>query len=613
MSSDASLQILLIEDDDADALLLARQLKLAGISAQIERVSQLDELERALISPRWELVIADYLLPGFDGLIATARIRDVDPELPVIIVSGMAGEELAVLAMQAGAYDYLLKTRLDRLGHAVRGALARAAQARAARLATEALAESEARLRLALEAASMVVWEWDIRSDVFRWSGEGGGSLSQRSDVRSALALIHPDDAPDLQRALDACLIGEQTAFGCELRLVTSGRKGWAHVTGRIFQSADPPVWRLVGTATDITSRKALESQLLQSQNMEGLGRLAGGIAHDFNNLLTILMGYLSIAQIEAQDHPGLQEVLGPMREATESAAALTRQLLGFAGRQRLSPRRLMPDELMYEGARLFQRLLGQSILLELDVEPRCWAIKGDPSQLQQVLLTLIVNARDAMPRGGTIILRVRNHTLRAHSPELLIGPGEFVSFAVIDQGAGIEPELLTHLFEPFYNVEGQGTGLGLATAHGIITQHSGAMCASSSPGEGSAVEFWLPRYDDGRSAHSAGEDSALLLVVDEHAIIHQMISASLRGAPYRVQQARSAAQAREIAASQPPALLICDLELPDGDGAALAAHLRAAHPALRVLHTSARPSPGALHKPFSAEALLAAISAALV
>jgi signal transduction histidine kinase len=608
------LRVLLIEDDDADALLLARRLHASGIHAAIQRVWELDALTAALARDAFDLVIADYMLPGFDGFIATQLVRERDPELPVIIISGMAGEELAVQAMQAGAHDYLLKNKLERLDVAIRVALTRAEHARTARRATEALAASEARLRLALEAARMIVWEWDIHADVLHWSGssllDSDASHGSVSSINVALTYLHPEDAPIFQRTLDACLAGEQRDFSVELRMA-SEHKRWVQITGRIFQSEEPPTRKLAGTATNITTRKMLERQLVRSQNMEGLGRLAGGIAHDFNNLLTILMGYLTIAQIEAEDHPSLDDVLGPMREATESAAALTRQLLGFARRQRISPRRVSADELLHESARLFHRLLGDSIQLGIDVEPRCWQLKADPGQLQQVLLTLIVNARDAMPNGGAITLRARNLLVQRYTAELQLQPGAYVTLSVLDEGTGMSPELLAHLFEPFYNVEGhaQGTGLGLATAHGIVAQHGGAMSAESTLGEGSCVSLILPRHSPATRALDA-----TLLVVDAHAATHQLIGAILRDTGHRVLHATTAAEALALAHDTPIALLLAEQHLPDMTGAALADALRAHNPALRTLSMSALPTraPYTLVKPFTAEALLTALDLAL-
>jgi signal transduction histidine kinase len=614
------LSILLIEDDDADALLLTRKITRSTIHAIIHRVSTLDELRAALRHDRFDLVISDYLLPGFDGFIATQLVRELDPELPVIIISGMAGEELAVQAMQAGAHDYLLKNKLERLDVAIRAALTRAEHARTARRATEALAASEARLRLALEAASMIVWEWDIHSDTLRWSGasllDADATHGSLPSLDAAMASLHPDDAPYFQRTIDACLIGSQPDFSAELRIMDAQRKErWVLVTGRIFQSDDPPAWKIAGTATDITNRKALERQLVRSQNLEGLGRLASGIAHDFNNLLTILMGYLTIAQIEADDHPALLDVLGPMREATESAATLTRQLLGFARRQRISPRRVNADELLHDSARLFHRLLGDSIQLVIDVEPRCWPLKADPGQLQQLLLTLIVNARDAMPDGGAITLRARNLLVQSYTPALQLQPGAYITLCVIDQGTGMSPDLLAHLFEPFYNVEGheQGTSLGLATAHGIVAQHGGAMTAESTQGQGSCISLTLPRHAP-PAALDAGAAQATLLIVDEHAIIHKMSAAILRDADHRVLHARDASQAIELAATTPITLLLTDHSLPDMTGHALADLLRTRHPALRVLPMSALPGcpPDTLAKPFTADSLLTAITHAL-
>jgi signal transduction histidine kinase/DNA-binding response OmpR family regulator len=611
------LRVLLIEDDDADAALIKRQLVRAGWEAEITRIATFEELSAVMEQLTWDIVIVDYILPGFDGLIATRQIRARNAELPIVMLSGMAGEELAVQAMQAGAQDYLLKARLERLGAAIHVALECAQRAHQARAAMEALAESEARLRRALEAASMVVWEWDVQRDVVRWTGaaimDEASTHGELDSVEQVWAMVHEEDRPALQRAVNACLVGALREFSVELRLVHGAKQRWAAASGKMLYEGEVPTWRLVGTLSDVTQRKALERQLAQSQNLEGLGRLASGIAHDFNNLLTILMGYLNIAQLETRDSPQLGEVLEPMREATLQAAALTRQLLGFARRQHLHVRPIAPDELLQEAAKLFQSLLGESIELELRVEAGCGLIRGDLSQLLQVLLTLIINARNAMPDGGVITLSARPEVVRAFTPELPLDPGSYTALAVTDQGCGIAPELLHHLFEPFYGAEGQGTGLGLATAHGIVAQHGGAMHAASTPGQGATLTLYLPCQEP---AHNLLSRAAawVILVVDSNAAIHQLVEAILQATPHQAHHVRSAAQALEL--TIPFDVLLVDRHLPDHSADALIAALRARSPTLHVLIMESEPGGTTtedvtlLAKPFTAQTFLEALDA---
>jgi PAS domain S-box-containing protein len=368
----------------------------------------------------------------------------------------------------------------------------------------EALArERDNMLRYALHAARMVTFDVDLVRRVGAWS-DGAAELLGRTEATfdgsfpALLDCIVPEDRPRLAEANDAICAGRLTRVDLSFRVaLPGGRERWIQERGTVATGPDGRGVRLSGVMADVTERRRLEEQLQQSQKMDAIGRLAGGIAHDFNNLLTVIRSYGQLAEEALDERHPVRELVTPICEAADRGAALTRQLLAFARRQVIQPRLVDPGELVAALGRLLRRLLGDSVDLQLDLAVGAWPVRIDPGQLEQVLVNLAVNGRDAMPAGGTLVIEVRNAVLGPdEAAERLLRPGEHVLVRVRDRGAGMDEATARRAFEPFFTTKGpdHGTGLGLATCHGIVAQAGGAIWIDSAPAQGTTVSILLPR-----------------------------------------------------------------------------------------------------------------------
>jgi len=350
----------------------------------------------------------------------------------------------------------------------------------------------------------------------------------------------------------------------------------------------------------DITQRRQLEEQLLQAQKMEGIGRLAGGIAHDFNNMLMAVFNYLKLADNRLEpDHPA-RPSLANVHEAASRAATLTRQLLLFARKQPPQPRVLDPVEVLRGVAPMLRRLIGDNIELRTELSPDTGRVLADPVQIEQVLMNLVVNARDAMPEGGTITISVANIQLDDQgSPghaEAQSGP--YIVITVTDTGHGMTPEVLDRIFEPFFTTKDpdKGTGLGLATCHGIVGQSGGTITVESAPGRGTSIRVLLPRVADQPAPSAApgppARGTETVLLAEGSDVVRDLIAAALRDAGYTALAASSGQQALRLLHSHigPVHLLLADLTMPGLSGEQLAAAVRNISGPLRVLYLSGGP-----------------------
>jgi PAS domain S-box-containing protein len=351
----------------------------------------------------------------------------------------------------------------------------------------------------------------------------------------------------------------------------------------------------------DVSEKSRLEAQLLQSQKMESIGRLAGGIAHDFNNLLMAMFNYIALAQRRLDpDHPARPHLVHT-QEVAERAAGLTRQLLAFARKQALRPRVLCPKDVVSGVEPMLRRMIGEDLTLRTLLSADTGNVMADASQLEQVLMNLAVNARDAMPRGGTLTIETGNETLDEAYCRTRVGaaPGDHVLIAVTDSGVGMSPEVLSRLFEPFFTTKapGKGTGLGLATCHGIISQHGGHISVYSEPSRGTSIKVFLPRVDKKASAApGAGVSSGAprsgtetILLAEDSQMVRDLAEGALREAGYSVLSAPDGAKALSIAKSHaaPIHLLVTDAIMPEMSGAQLAQELRRLRPDTRVIFMS--------------------------
>lgn len=448
-------------------------------------------------------------------------------------------------------------------------------------------------------------------------------------DPNAWLQYVHPDDQERVRQT--TLSPPSQDPYDVEFRIVRpDGQLRW--VRSRVYR-VDTPAGepeRIIGVTRDITRERQLEEQLRQSQKMEAIGRLAGGVAHDFNNILTaILMQTELLADAEDLSVP-VREGLQQIHAAAERAANLTRQLLLFSRREVLQPRQIDLNEIVGGMAKMLQRIIGEDIRLQLVLHPRPLPLYADPGMLDQVLMNLAVNARDAMPRGGELVLEtsgvVVDESQAALRPGIVAGP--YARLCVRDTGCGIPPEVLPHIFEPFFTTKdpGKGTGLGLATVYGIVEQHRGWIEVRSRPGQGATFEIYLPLHAKAaaqepvatRPKPRGGSETVLLVEDDER--LRQITRIALERHGYRVWDAADAAGALRLWNQLGPSvqLLLTDLVMPGPmNGRELARHLREQHPHLKVILFSGyspelagrvlelEPGQAFLSKPFAPEELL--------
>ena len=589
-------RLLLVDDNPDDRLFVRRALARELDAWEVHEASDAETLARAIEAGPFDLVITDYALGFTDGLILLDTLKSRWPECPVILCTGTLSEEIAVKALRKGLDDYVLKDpqRLLRLPAAVRGAIDHARQRAAARAAErryEALFHGapvglvrslpDGRM-LAANAAAARIWGYpDI------------GALL-RVNSRELYA-----DPADRARLL-ATIEGSEVVENFELQ----GRRGdgtliWVNLGVRAEKDPAGQVLHYEWSVADITERKRLESELRQAQKLEAIGQLAGGVAHDFNNLLTVITGrsHLALGQLPA-DHI-IRRHIELIQTTAERAAALTRQLLAFSRKQVLEPKVLDVNAVVMGVAPMLRRLIGEDLELVTVPAPDLGRVKADPSQLEQVIVNLAVNARDAMPQGGTLTIETGNVELdeaytRRHPGA---NAGRFVMLAVSDTGHGMDAAVKARIFEPFFTTKdpGKGTGLGLATVFGIVKQSGGSIGVYSEPGQGTTFKVYLPRVDEAvdRTATAAaptlGRGSETILLVEDDDEVRALTRETLDGHGYAVIPAGDPVEALRLAGSHsgPIHLLVTDVVLPQLSGRGLAERLAPEHRDLRVLYMS--------------------------
>jgi PAS domain S-box-containing protein len=410
------------------------------------------------------------------------------------------------------------------------------------------------------------------------------------------------------------------------------GTRRWLETHAVPLRETTGKVQAALSVTRDVTERRRLEQQLVQSQKMEAVGRLAGGIAHDFNNLLTGIIGYSDLLRMGLPAESPLRADADEVRKAAERAASLTRQLLAFSRRQVLQPRVIDLHRVVVDMDRMLRRLIGEDIELVASCAPGLGRVEADPGQLEQVIANLAVNARDAMPAGGRLVIEAKNAVVTTRAVAgggAEMPPGDYVVLSVTDTGTGMDSETKAHLFEPFFTTKevGKGTGLGLATVYGIVKQSNGFIWVDSEPGSGTSVRIYLPRVE--KEAEPASEQptvvytaqggSETVLVVEDEHVVRSLLSEDLARRGYTVLTADNGVEALALACAPESRIdvVVTDVIMPEMGGIELARELTAAHPGLRVIYMSGYsertvaegvgPWP-LLQKPFNASALAATI-----
>jgi two-component system, cell cycle sensor histidine kinase and response regulator CckA len=498
--------------------------------------------------------------------------------------------------------------------------------------AEETLRESQASLERAQEVGRIGSWVSGVEEDSLTWSKETCrifGVEPAKFDGRLATFFerVHPADREAVQTAVREALESDRP-YRIEHRVVRrDGSELWVYERADVVRDASGKPVRMEGIVQDITERRRLEEQFLQAQKMEAIGRLAGGVAHDFNNLLTAILGYTDLLLQQVGPAGAMREDLEQIQIAGDRAAGLTRQLLAFSRRQMLEPKVIDVNVTVRHLEKMLRRVLGEDVLLVTSLDDDLDLVRADPGQLEQVIVNLVVNSRDAMPSGGTITIATRS-TILDDALDLgryAIEPGAYVVLEVLDTGTGMDAATLARIFEPFFTTKekGKGTGLGLATAYGIVKQSGGYIACDSEPGQGTRFQIYLPRSferaEEGNASQRGDRDSlrgseTVLLVEDEEGV-RRLSRRLLEAHGYHVLEASGGEQALEFGARYPDPihLLLTDVVMPGMSGPEVAGQIQALRPKIKILFmtgysdstvTGLAPDAPLLQKPFTPDAL---------
>jgi two-component system, cell cycle sensor histidine kinase and response regulator CckA len=608
-------RILHLEDNESDGELVAYALRKAGLDPDITRVESRQGFALALERGRFDLIVSDFSLPDFDGLSALAAVRQRDRDIPFIFVSGTIGEERAIDALRQGANDYILKDRLSRLPAAVQRALDDRRASDAQRAGEEQIREQAALLDNAREAIVVK----DLRRQITYWN-HGAETLygwsAAEAKAGEAEARFGTEHRADMDAAWESCL-EDGTWDGCVRQFTRDGREIIVEGHWTCVRNADGSPRSVLSIGTDITRARSLELQLMRAQRLETVGMIAGGIAHDLNNVLApILIGVASLKRKVADE--GAQRLLGTMEVAVERGTDIVRQVLTFARGRGPSAEEIDVREMIRGIERLVIATLPKNVKSSIEIPDGLWSVPGDATQIQQVLLNLCVNARDAMPRGGHLTISAGNVTLE--------GPhaGRYVEIRVADTGHGMPPEIRERVFEAFFTTKPEGTGIGLSTVASIVKNHGGFIELESEPGRGTTFRIFLPLSPRLTARRTAGGAGQTLLVVEEGSV-REIVRGTLEAYGYTVLGAETSAQAlTEYAGGAADiAAVLVNMSIPNVDGVELIRQLASRNPRVKVINTSGLND--ALHvkgvesvvratlaKPYTADRLLSVVGQVL-
>ena len=600
-------RVLLVDDDERNLLALATVLEDLG---EVVLARSGEEALRHLLKGEFAVILLDVYMPGIDGY-ETAQIirtRDQTKGIPIIFLSAVNKEtEHLMRGYAMGAVDYVFKPvdpiilrskvavfvdlfeksiEIERKARREQALLDANLRANAERLrAEQELRRAEQRQAAIIQSLPMVLYLEPfeanpripnyVSGDLEAITGFSFAAIAEQPDLWAER--LHPDDRNRVIAAIEARRRSGRSSIEYRWRCADDNYRHFLDQAVLLKDGDGRPV-EFAGTLTDITEQRSLESQLIQAQKMDAIGKLTGGIAHDFNNLLAAVIGGLGLIEKRAGLKDDQKRILGMTKRAAEQGSELVRRLLAFARRQQLQPHPIDLGSLQEAVSDLLTHTLGGLVSIEWRVDDGVWTAFADQGQLELALVNLIINARDAMPAGGTVTIAAANVTTGPEAPAGL--DGEYVRLSVTDTGTGISAENLEKVMEPFFTTKelGKGSGLGLSMVYGFAKQSNGAFQLRSEPGEGTTAELWLPRAPEGHSVEDKPRLAAKprrairkldILLVDDHAEVRATTAAVLGDMGHKVVEAANGAEALQAlkAGKCRCDLLITDYAMPNLSG----------------------------------------------
>jgi len=594
---DRELRFLILEDVETDVELILHELHKANFDFTHVHVNSREAFVNELNRCVPDLILMDYSLPSFDAMAALRIVQEIAPHVPCIVVSGTIGEEVAIETLKKGATDYILKNKMARLVPAARRALVEADR-------NAELTKAEARIRqqaTLLDKARDAIILLNLEDRVLFWNQSAQrlyGWSSDEAVSKNVADLIFKGSRDHLDKARSKAI--EKGEWVGELRQSPKvGGELTVESRWTLIRDTDQNPKSILVVNTDITEKKKIEAQLFRSQRMESIGMLAGGIAHDLNNILApILMAAETLKQ--RKHNPEDNNLISTIEKSAQRGADLVKHVLMFARGVEGVHSIIQPDQFINDIKKILEETFPKSIQIRTEIPTGLWAIYGDVTQFQQVLLNLCVNARDAMQSNGTLLIRAKNRVLQEHETRLHrdCPPGQYLDLQVSDTGEGIPAENLEKIFEPFFTTKaiGRGTGLGLSSVQAIVKSHGGFVEVWSQLGHGSTFTIHLPALEGVEVSRARATRHELpqghgewILVVDDEASMREMTKETLDTFGYNVITAEDGGKAVSLFERNQDKIeaVLVDMSMPVMDGSECMLALRKIKPGIRMILTS--------------------------